>query len=220
MSRNDLDGQWTSRDSRLQKISLCGVSFPALSNLLLSFRDLVELQLLEILILAIFKGSCEYLEDLECCISFFRKLSQFICSAETLPLRLPDKVLLFCWQGRSTGSPIVGSFSLNFPYFHLNWQLSCVSQIHWLDDAGAAEWTSIFASFVTVEELCLSDPLGQHVAQALALPRTTGQAEILPALRSVVFEGPQDTGNPRATAGPCRRSDRPVAMHPGSDNPP
>ncbi|KAH9164288.1 hypothetical protein EDB89DRAFT_440752 [Lactarius sanguifluus] len=285
MSRNFLRGH-----PRLQKISICGVSFPALPNLLLSFRDLVELQLLEILssgyvspeavvaglsglsrlrtleigysslrsctnitgthppppILSTlstltefrFKGSCEYLEDLvarldtpslqECCISFFREvvfnvpqLTQFICRTEAL--RSPDKVLIVSsetvslrfWQGRSTGSPIVGSFSLNFPYFHLNWQFSCVSQIcfhsspllsgvkrlsidsppkepDWLDDVEAAGWTSIFASFVAVEELYVSEPLGQHVAQALALPRTTGQAEILPALRSVVYEGPQE----------------------------
>ncbi|KAH8978442.1 hypothetical protein EDB92DRAFT_1907776 [Lactarius akahatsu] len=283
MSRNFLGGH-----SRLQKISLCGVSFPALPNLLLSFRDLVELQLLEILssgyvspeavvaglsnlsrlktleigysslrsctitgtrpplpILSTlstltefrFKGSCEYLEDLiarldtpslqECCISFFREvvfdvpqLTQFICCAEALSS--PDKALIHSsetvsfrfWQGRSTGSPIVGSFSLSFPFSHLNWQLSCVAQIcfhsspllsgvkrlsidlppkdpDWLDDAGVEEWTGVFPSFVAVEELYVSEPLGQHVAQALALPRTTGHTEMLPALRSVVFEGPQ-----------------------------
>ncbi|KAH9013759.1 hypothetical protein EDB85DRAFT_904349 [Lactarius pseudohatsudake] len=285
MSRNFLGGH-----SRLQKISLCGVSFPALPNLLLSFRDLVELQLLEILssgyvspeavvaglsnlsrlkTLEIgysslrsctitethpppptlstlptltefrFKGSCEYLEDLvarldtpslqECYISFFREvvfdvpqLTQFICRAEAL--RSPDKALILSsetvsfrfWQGRSTGSPIGGSFSLSFPYFHLNWQLSCVSQIcfhsspllsgvkrlsidsppkdpDWLDDAGVEEWIGVFPSFVAVEEFYVSEPLGQHVAQALALlPRATGYAEMLPALRSVVFEGPQE----------------------------
>ncbi|KAH9021702.1 hypothetical protein EDB83DRAFT_2679283 [Lactarius deliciosus] len=62
----------------------------------------------------------------------------------------------------------------------------------WLDDAGVEEWTRIFPSFVAVEELYVSEPLGQHVAQALALPRTAGQAEMLPALRSVFYEGPQE----------------------------
>ncbi|KAH8978766.1 hypothetical protein EDB92DRAFT_1907758, partial [Lactarius akahatsu] len=182
--------------------SLCSSPPPTLSTLF----TLTEFRV---------KGSCKYLEDLvarldtpslqECCISFFRKLvfdvsqltqAQFICHAEAL--RLPSKAPILSsesvsfrfWQGRSTGSPIVRSFSLSFPYFHLNQQLSCKfhaidsppKEPDWLDDAGAEEWTSIFASCVAVGELCVSEPLGQHVAQALTLPCTTGQAEMLPTL--------------------------------------
>ncbi|KAH8978440.1 hypothetical protein EDB92DRAFT_1909685 [Lactarius akahatsu] len=173
------------------------------------------LKTLEIEYSSLVKGSCKYLEDLvarldtpslqECCMLFFCELvfdvpqltqAQFICRAEAL--RSPGKASILSsesvsfrfWQGRLTGSPIVGSFSLSFPYFHLNQQLSCKfhaidsppKEPDWLDDAGAEEWTSIFASCVAVRELCVSEPLGQHVAQALTLPRTTGQAEMLPTL--------------------------------------
>ncbi|KAH8982465.1 hypothetical protein EDB86DRAFT_335091 [Lactarius hatsudake] len=98
-----------------------------------------------------FRGSSEYLEDLvarmdtpslhEFDISLFHQpifdvpqLSQFICRTEGLGS--PDNATLFSneiavslklWQ--ATGSPIVGSFSLNILYPDLDWQISSVAQI-------------------------------------------------------------------------------------------
>ncbi|KAI9437224.1 hypothetical protein H4582DRAFT_1958697 [Lactarius indigo] len=148
------------------------------------------------------------------------QLSQFICRTEGLGspdkatmISSEIAVSLRLWRvGRSAGSPpVVRSFSLNIPYKDLDWQVSSVAQIclqslSFLsgvkrlsidstteqlgsqDDVGPAEWHRLFRSFTAVEALYVSEPLGSQVA--LALASATGQAEILPALRSTSFKEP------------------------------
>ncbi|KAH8999842.1 hypothetical protein EDB86DRAFT_614515 [Lactarius hatsudake] len=180
-----------------------------------------------------FRGSSEYLEDLvarmdtpslhEFDISLFHQpifdapqLSQFICRTEGLGS--PDNATLFSneiavslklWQ--ATGSPIVGSFSLNILYPGLDWQISSVAQIclqslpllsgikrlsidstdeqaGWQGDT-SPEWHRFFCPFTAVEKLYVSAPLRSQID--LALSR---QAKLLPALRSTSFKKPRGPG--------------------------
>ncbi|KAH8981622.1 hypothetical protein EDB92DRAFT_1897019 [Lactarius akahatsu] len=175
-----------------------------------------------------FKGSSEYLEDLvarmdtpslhEFDILFFHQLifdvpqlSQFICRTEGLGS--PDKATVLSSEiavslrllqvARSTGSPIVRSFSLNIPYKDLDWQISSVAQICLqslpllsgvkklsIDSTAEQAVASLFRPFTAVEELCVSEPLGSQIALALAGATRQAEIQMLPALRSTSFKEP------------------------------
>lgn len=77
-----------------------------------------------------------------------------------------------------------------------------------------AEWLALFRRFASVEELYVSEPLGPHVA--LALAGAAGQAEMLPALRSLFFKEPQEFASSQETIEPflaARRLSNPIATH-------
>ncbi|KAH9041097.1 hypothetical protein EDB85DRAFT_1924282 [Lactarius pseudohatsudake] len=130
----------------------------------------------------------------------------------------PDNATLFSneiavslrlWRvGRSTGSPIVRSFSLNILYLDIDRQISSVAQIClqslpllsgvkrlsidstdeqacWQGDM-RPEWRRFLCPFTAVEKLYVSAPLRSQIDLSL-----TGQAEMLPALRSISLKRPR-----------------------------
>jgi hypothetical protein len=160
------------------------------------------------------------------------QLRQLICRTEGLRspdqatmVKIDRAILLWFGQaGRSTGSPTViypqpNNFSCTVP----DWQItsvaqfclqsmplpsgvkqlavdSAIEQARWGENVGPADWLDLFRPFSAVEELYVSRWLGSHVASALA--GATGQAEMLPALRSVFFEGDEEFASVKETVEP------------------
>ena len=121
--------------------------------------------------------------------------------------------LMFRQAGRSTGSPMVRyppitTKNCNISLLVEDWQASVIqfclqltpllSGVKWLtvestaeqalpqEVVGPADWLDLFRPFSAVEELYVGRLLGSPVA--LSLAGATGQAEMLPALRSVFFQ--------------------------------
>ena len=131
---------------------------------------------------------------------------------------------------RSTGSPIVRYHPVTSQFKNFNiavsthdWQFSSavqfclqsvpltssvkrlivestVEQALWKEVIGPADWLDLFRPFSAVEELYVSPLLGSPVAFALA--GATGEAEILPALRSVFFEEGKESASLKETIKP------------------
>ena len=134
--------------------------------------------------------------------------------------------LMLGQAGRSTEPPMVRyppitTKNCNISLLTHSWQLSSMSQfclqltpllvgVKWLTVESPAEqalqqelagpWLDLFRPFSAVEEFYVSRPLGSSVAFSLA--GATGQAEILPALRSVFFEEAEEVPSLKETIKP------------------